>query len=164
MSPHQTIAVAVRLFAIWLAIYFARMVPRFYRETLKADDAAGGVGVVVIAAFVVVVVLVLWFFPRTVAKGLLDAKDLTTSETASPDTWFAVGCALIGIWLIVPALASVIYDLLVLYLAQRNSTLDTGNLTLGVIYHFVEIAIGFWLLLGARGARKLFWWARDAGR
>lgn len=162
MSPHQTLAVAVRLFAIWLAIYFARTAPAFYRETLRVDDSAGSVGVILVSTLMVVVVLFLWFFPRTVAKGLLDAKSLPAAEPASPDTWFAVGCALIGIWLIVPALASVIYRLSVLYLAQRDTSLDVSEWRFTWIYYFSEIAIGVWLLLGARGARKLFWWARNA--
>ena len=163
MSPHQTLAVAVRLFAIWLAIYFARMAPAFYRETLRVEDSAGSVGAALISILVVALVLFLWFFPRTVAKGLLDVKSVP-AEPASPDTWFAVGCALIGIWLIVPALASVIYRLSVLYLAQRDSALDVSEWRFTWIYYFVEIAIGAWLLLGARGARKLFWWARNTER
>jgi len=74
------------------------------------------------------------------------------------------GCALIGIWLIIPAIASVIYNPSILYEAQRNQAMDTTNLRISWIYHVVEIGFGVWLLLGARGARKLFWWARGAGK
>ena len=160
MSAHQTIAVAVRLFAIWLAIYFGRMVPSFYRETLSADDSAAGFAAIVIALLAVVLILFLWFFPRTVARGLLDAKNLSPADAGTPDTWLAVGCALIGIWLIVPALARIIYNLSVVYMAQRNSAVDTSDLHFAWTYYLVEIAFGAWLVLGARGARRLFWWAR----
>ena len=161
MSPHQTIAVVVRLFAIWLVIYVARTAPAFYREAVRLDDPNASVVAIAIAVLVTLFVLFLWFFPRTVARNLLDPKSLTTTEPVSPDTWLAVGCALIGIWLIVPALASCIYHLSVLYLAQRDPTLDTSNMSFTWIYYSAEIVLGVWLLLGARGARKLFWWARN---
>ncbi len=162
MSPHQTIAVAVRLFAIWLVIYFARSAPSFFRESLRTDDTAASVTVIVISVLAVLLALFLWFFPRTVARGLLDVKSLTPTQPASPDTWFAVGCSLIGMWLIVPALASVIYYLSALFMAQRSPAFDTTDMHFAWVYYLTEIAIGIWLLLGARGARRLFWWARSA--
>jgi hypothetical protein len=78
--------------------------------------------------------------------------------------WFAVGCALIGIWTIVPAVTSIIYNLSILFAAQRTPELDTSEMRVSWIYYLSEIAFGFWLLLGARGARKLFWWARSTGQ
>ena len=162
MTPHQTIAVLVRLFAIWLAIYFARLLPSFHREMVETDDPNAMLAAVVIAVLVVLVVLFLWFFPRTIAWTLLDSKSLAPAEPSSPDTWLAVGCALIGLWLIIPALARLIYNLSMLYLAQRTPNVDTSNLSFTWIYYVVEIAFGVWLVLGARGARKLFWWARNA--
>jgi hypothetical protein len=162
MTPHQVIAVVVRLFAIWVVIYVARTAPAFYHQLTSVNDTGAVITTVVISVVTILLVLLLWFFPRTVARSLLDAKVVAREEPASADTWFAVGCALIGLWLIVPALSSVIYKLSVLYLAQRDSEIDTTNLGLDLVYFGVEIAFGIWLLLGARGARKLFWWARDA--
>ena len=161
MAPHQVIAVFIRLFAIWLAIYFARTAPALYREAVTADDSTMLAAIFVIAILIILFVLFLWFFPRTVARGLLDANSLAPAEPASPDTWFAVGCSLIGLWLLAPALASVIYNLSIFYMAQRDSSApDTSDLHFAWVYYFAEIAIGVWLLLGARGARRLFWWAR----
>ena len=161
MTPHQTLAVAVRLFAIWLAIYLVRTGPAFYRETARLGDSIAGIAIIVFAILTVLFILFLWFFPRTVARNLLDDGGLKADEPKSPDTWFAVGCALIGLWLIVPALASVIYNLSMIYLAQRDSAIDVTGSYYTWIYHAVEIAFGIWLLLGARGVRKLFWWARN---
>ena len=160
MSPQQTIAVLVRLFAIWLAIYFARMLPAFYHEMVVTADTNATVIAIVIAAFTIACILLLWFFPRTIAGTLLDSSGSAATEAASPDTWFAVGCALIGLWLIVPALSSLLYNLSVLYLSQRMPDFDASNIRYSMIYHVTEIAFGVWLLLGARGARKVFWWAR----
>ena len=164
MSPQQTIAVLVRLFAIWLAIYFARTLPAFYHQMVVTVDTNATVIAIGIAAFTIASILLLWFFPRTIAGTLLDSSGPIATEAASPDTWFAVGCALIGLWLIVPALSSLLYNLSILYLSQRMPDVDTSNIGYGLIYYVIEIAFGVWLLLGARGARKVFWWAqaRDA--
>ena len=164
MSPHQTIAVAARLVAIWLAIYVARTAPSLFREAAKANDTSFTAVMAASTALMVLLILCLWLFPRTVARGLLSSDRIGPDEPSSPDMWFAVGCALIGIWMIVPAVTSIIYNLSILFAAQRTPELDTSELRVSWIYYLSEIAFGFWLLLGARGARKLFWWARSTGR
>ena len=161
MTPHQTLAVVVRLFAIWLAIFVVRAGPSFYRDTALLRDSAASAAAIAIAAVLILFVLFLWFFPRTVARALLNEHNVTPSaEPASPDTWFAVGCALLGLWLMVPSLGSLIWRISVIYLAQRDPSLDTTSLHYDWIYYGANFVLGFWLLLGARGARKLFWWAR----
>jgi hypothetical protein len=129
---------------------------------VNTDDSNATIIAVVIGVFTVVALLILWFFPRTIAGALLDSKRPLVAESASPDIWLAVGCALIGLWLIIPAASSLLYNLSILYLAQRTPGLDVSDLRYYWIYYVIEIAFGVWLLLGARGARRLFWWARRA--
>jgi hypothetical protein len=160
MAPKQGIAIGIRLFAIWLAIYFARMLPAFYHQMVLTVDPYANLIAAGVVAFTIAAILVLWFFPRTIAGVLLESSGPIATEPASPDTWFAVGCALLGLWLIVPALSSLLYNLSILYLSQRTSDVDTSNISYGLIYYVIEITFGVWLLLGARGARTLFWWAR----
>ena len=162
MSPQQTIAILVRLFAIWLAIYFARMLPAFYEQMVETNDPNATAIAVVVAVLIAVALLVLWFFPRTIGGALLSSAPPLVTESASPDTWFAIGCALIGLWLIIPGLTRLLFNLSLFYLAQRTPNVDVSNLSYTWIYYVIEIAFGVWLLLGARGARKLFWWARRA--
>lgn len=162
MSPQQTIAVLVRLFAIWLGIYFVRMLPAFYDQMLETGDSNATVIAAVVAVLIAVALLLLWFFPRTIGGALLGSAPPLSTESASPDTWFAIGCALIGLWLLIPGLTRLLYNLSLLYLAQRTPNLDVPNITFAWIYYVIEIAFGVWLLLGAKGARKLFWWARRA--
>jgi hypothetical protein len=162
LSPQQTIAVVVRLFAIWLAIYFARMLPAFYSQMALLEDTNATVIAVAITALITAFILLIWFFPHTIARALLGSSAPMATESASPDTWFAVGCALIGLWLIMPALSSLLYQLSILYLSQRMANVDMSNIRYTWIYYVIEVAFGVWLLLCARGARKLFWWARNA--
>ncbi len=75
------------------------------------DDSGAVITTLVTAAIAILFILFLWFFPRTVARNLLDVKSPAPAEPASADTWFAVGCALIGLGLIVPAFSTLIYKL-----------------------------------------------------
>ena len=163
MSPHQTLAVVVRLFAIWLAVYVARSAPFYFREAARSDDAYAGAVIVAIAIVMAAFLLFLWFFPRTVARGLLASESAGPAAPATVDTWFAVGCALIGLWLIVPAATSLLYKFFVAYMAQRSNDYDAWMLQFGWVYYAIQLAFGFWLLLGAKGVRTLFWWARSRG-
>ena len=161
MSPHQAVALMVRLFAIWLAIFIARSAPSFVREASRTNDSMVTAAIFGTTILAVLVIIVLWFFPKTIARGLLDSTASSTPTPSTPDTWFAVGCALIGLWLFAPALASLIYNLWGMFIAQRDGAADTSELKAYMLYYVVEIALGIWLILGAKGARRLFWWARS---
>jgi hypothetical protein len=76
--------------------------------------------------------------------------------------WLSVGCALIGLWVLTSALPALVRNLIVLYLS-RDTYDDVPNVNIWRIYYLVEIAIGLWLILGAKGFRKLYWWAQTAG-
>ena len=67
MSPHQIIAVAARLFAVWLIIHLPGQIYAFFDSYLKLHDTnlryfAAGIGLVELA-----LILVLWLFPYTIA-------------------------------------------------------------------------------------------------
>src|SRR5580704_12446040 len=89
MSPHQAVAVSVRLFAAWLGIYVLRTVASF--AFVRQSDVPGfgvAVAVVVITA---ALVMVLWLFPGSIAKKLLSAENAKSETTGSPDLWLAMG-------------------------------------------------------------------------
>jgi len=159
MSPHQAVAVAVRIFAAWLGITVLRDLASF--AFLKPSDILGfgfAVTVVVLAA---VLVAILWFFPGTVAGKLLSPDNAKLDAAASPDLWLAMGCALLGLWLLTSALPTLIFDTYALF--RFNYGDDRGNVPQSVAYYVVEVAIALWLVFGAKGFRRLFWWARNAG-
>jgi hypothetical protein len=121
-----------------------------------------GLGVEV--AFLVltaVLVVALWFFPRSIAEKLLSPDSAKPEPSASPDLWLAMGCALMGLWLLTHALPSLIFDAYALIYVDTTS--DDASLKRSVLYYVVEVAIALWLVFGAKGFRKLFWWARRAG-
>ncbi len=163
MSPIQMVALGVRLFAVWLGLYFAHTIPSLYLETQKLDDPIASAIVIVVALVILAVVLLLWFFPRTVARTLLPSTSQPSVEQVSPDTWLALGCCLLGLWLLAEMFPGLVRFIFVWYYSQRTNLDMPGNAMSGSVYYIAEAAVGIWLLLGASGARKLFWWVRNAG-
>ena len=163
MSPHNATAIAVRLFAVWLAVYVAREMLAFYLEGSRQNDLYSLPIALAVSVLAGLFVVVLWFFPRTIARGLLSSTNADATPAASLDTWLAMGCALIGLWLLSSALPALIRNSVFLYLS-RSGNVDTTNLRYGLFYYFVELIMAVWLILGANGFRRIFWWARNAGQ
>jgi hypothetical protein len=160
MSPHQVIAVGVRLFAVWLGISVFRAVPSLYfgRYGFEAHPLVATVTLLVASA----VVVFLWLLPQTIARRLLPSSNSEALPSASPDLWLAMGCALIGLWVVSSTLPSLIQDALIL-LAWSGGSDDISSVKHQLVYNAVEVAVGIWLVLGGKGFRKVFWWARNAG-
>ncbi len=163
MSPIQIVALAVRLFAIWLAIYVLRWMPYLYRDLRRFDDATMTAIGVATAVLIILIVVFLWFFPRTVALRLLPGHEMPPTTNVSPDMWFAVGCSLLGLWVLTNVIPALVQNTYVLFYAQRNQMSRPEGWDAAILHYLVELVIGVWLLLGASGARKLVWWARSVG-
>ena len=162
MTPHQTLVVAVRLFAVWLAIVAIRELLGGYIVGRERNDAYVLPIVAVVAAVAVVVVIVLWFFPRTIARGLLPSGHDAPAKPAAPEVWFTIGCSLLGLWLAASAVPGVLRNLGIMYL-YKGEAIDSGGLVSALIYLFAQIGVGVLLIVGANGIRRFVWWARHAG-
>jgi len=165
MAPYQVVTIAIRLFAIWLAIYVARVGPAFYIDTRKYNDTVVLAFGAAVAVAAVGLIIVLWFFPRTIARALLPGVSTAKPVASSPNDWLAVGCSLLGLWLLSLAVPGLVRYLIVLYLTQRQSeeiSFD-GGVHATAIYYALQICIGLWLIFGARGLKRLLEWARHAG-
>jgi hypothetical protein len=165
MTPHQTIAVAVRLFAVWVAVSVARETLAFYLTTETRNESHALLMTLIGVFIAAAVALALWFFPKTVAHKLLSSSTPDSTPSASPDLWLAMGCALIGLWLLTFSLPALIRDSLVAYFYPYDNMSELrSELRNSLLYYIAEVGIAVWLIFGARGFRKFFWWARDAGR
>jgi len=167
MSPHQAIAVAVRLFAVWLAAYALRTASATFlggSATVYGGhiDTKGLIVAGIIGLLTLFVAAFLWFFPLTAAKKLLSPPAATPAPAETLDTWLAMGCALIGLWLLASAIPSMLRDALYLYssFSQQDDLVDFRR---WLAYRCVEVSIALWLIFGSRGFVKVFWWARNAG-
>jgi hypothetical protein len=159
MLPYQVVAVAIRLFALSLGIAALRMLPSlFIAGEGKPPGYAYGV---FFFAITTILSVLLWLFPRLVAGKLISGQPEKGSP-ASADTWLAMGCALIGLWMLTSAVPALIRDAFVLHSLEPEYS-DPANVKSWLLYNLLEVAISLWLILGATGFRRLFWWARSAG-
>src|SRR5690242_4431258 len=102
MSPHQIIAVAARLLAVWMAVQLPRQLWSLFSVAgfSGAEGMATKVMWVVVVLVNVVVAILLWFFPHTIARRLLITSATEPPRPSSSDTWLRMGCALIGLWIV----------------------------------------------------------------
>jgi len=161
VTPHQIIAVAARLFAIWLVIYFLPGVLGFYAQWVKYSATSKLLPGIVVTVVTAGIVIILWRFPQTIARSLIGASRAEPAGPISADTWLAMGCAVIGVWLLASCLPSLVRDLLILQSAGTGD--ETSQVKQYLFYDGVRIVIALWLLFGAGGLRKVFWWAQNAG-
>jgi hypothetical protein len=66
-------------------------------------------------------VLALWFFPKSIARGLLPLASDAPAKPSGPELWFAAGAGLIGVWLAASALPGLARNLFVMYLFRAES-------------------------------------------
>ncbi len=159
MSPHQTIAVAIRLFAIWLAVYLLRTAPEFFLQAQEDGEQLALVIPVGISILSVLLLAILWLFPRSIAKGLLSGSGEPTASSYSPDRWFAVGCSLLGLWLMTQAIPGLLRYLIIYFLSRRmgpDTFLISSNWHAGAIYYLIECSIGMWLFFCNNSLRRFF--------
>jgi hypothetical protein len=160
MLPHQVVAVTVRLFAISLGLSALSALPivTLTKET-RPPGYSYSLFMIVLTA---VLALLLWIFPRSVAGKLLPESATPAAETTSADTWLAIGCAIIGLWVLSRSLPGLVRDAYVLLVTDTYTT-DTMETKSWVLYNFVQVVLALWLAFGSAGFRKLFWVARNGG-
>ena len=162
MSPHQTIAVAVRLFAVWLALYVGSTSLSFFAQPGGSDTHVANWVLLLALGVAGAVILALWLFPLTIARKLLTPPAAPPAAAASPDTWLLLGCVLIGLWTLSHALPALVADGVASYF-YGSDYIKSGPGLARIIYRLLELAFAAWLVLGASGIRRIFWWARNAG-
>jgi hypothetical protein len=159
MSPIQAVSVAVRIFAVWLALYVLRTVSSI--AFLRHSQQPGLWVPVALTVVTALLAAALWFFPRTIAGTLLSPDNARPQGPASPDLWLAMGCSLLGLWMLTSSLPSLVLGAYALFYV--DSGISDSDLKSTVLYNLVEVAAALWLIFGARGFRRLFWWAQNAG-
>jgi hypothetical protein len=162
MTPHQTLAVAVRLFAILLGLYAARELLGFYIAGRERDDTYALPIVAVASTLAIVVVAALWFFPKSIARGLLPLSGDTPPKPSAPDVWLGFGSSLIGLWLVASAIPALMRNFMVMYIF-RSESMDKSGLISGLLYYAIQFAVGAVLIFGASSVKNFIAWARTAG-
>ena len=112
MSPQQIVAVLSRLLAVWLANHLPGQAYQIVFASNPSVDWSMTVFAVIGFVVELSVSLALWFFPLVVARNLLRSEE--RPPPASSDVWLAMGCAVIGLWLLGTSLPALVIDAFVL--------------------------------------------------
>jgi hypothetical protein len=165
MTPQQALALGVRLFAVWYALVIVREVFGFLAMPRPPLDSQELTVVIVGVVVSVVLLLVLWFFPKSIARGLLPNSTDAPSQALSYQMWFALGTALLGLWFVASSITPILRNLSVMYVFRPEliNSEDARSLRVGLLYYAVELLLGLCLLFGATGIRKLIWRIRNVG-
>jgi hypothetical protein len=169
VTPHQIVVVLLRLLAlIWLLFTLTHMYGLFV-----VYDSGEGVGisrpiVLFSAAFQVFVCFALWFFPSTIAANLLRSEQPAhePAPTRPLVEWQALGVICIGLWALAQAIPDSIYWL-TYYAMLSSSDLSIRDLDpeqkATALSTVAQLAIGLWLVLGAKGLAAAIFRIRAAG-
>jgi hypothetical protein len=167
VSREDIVAVASRLFSIFLLITIARQVPSAI-ALLSQDVGADFIALVAIVLLAGVFVCgILWFFPLTVARKLLPVmKEQNSATSMDASVGLSVGLTLIGVWVLANGLIDATYWT-TLFLRTRQ--LDTTYFEwshehiANMVATVVELVLSAWLIFGASGIRRLIYRYRYGG-
>src|SRR6188768_3774422 len=104
----------------------------------------------------IVTCAVLWFFPATIAKKLLPSAtdtDLPRSPVALIE-WQTLGVICIGIWALTRAIPDAIYWMTFYSMSESvdySFSILNAEQKASIITTVAELAIGLWLVFGAKG-------------
>jgi hypothetical protein len=166
MTNTQVVALGVRIFCIWLAVYVLRYAPAMWslNTSVMPDREAAG-AVIVVTAVLVALVIALWFFPLAIARKLLPQATLDHPTSLPIDQLQRAGFCLLGLWLLTESIPGMVYEAVVIYHSTRpNAPVELRPQNFAAMAKIaVEFGLGVWLLFGAKGLLRIVHWARTAG-
>jgi hypothetical protein len=166
MTNTQVVALGIRLFCIWLAVYVLRYAPAIWSYNTSSVPDRGVAGtVIVVTAVLVAIVIALWLFPLAVARKLLPRATLDHPTSLPIDQLQSAGFCLLGLWLLTEAVPGVVYEAVMIYYSTRPNAaveLRPDNYA-AMAQTAIELGLGLWLLFGAKGLLAIVRWARTAG-
>jgi hypothetical protein len=169
MTPTQVVAVCLRFLAIvWLLYTLNHAYSLFAYLGLQNQDPESIWFVWIQVAVQLLVCAALWFFPFTIASKLLPSHGAQSEPKIAHSMldWQTLGVICIGLWALARAVPDVVYWATFMNISFSG---DSGVSELSpdqkasLISTVVEIAVGLWLILGAKGFAALLFKIRTAG-
>lgn len=156
MSREDIVAIASRLFAIFLVVTTIRLLG----PMLQPSEFFSSTGQLLLFVSVLVlpalaIAALLWFFPLSVARKLLPVMR-EPRPTVSPSSQTALELALtaIGMWILASAISDSVYWVVML-VHVYNSAIPVEVDVARVAATLTELLLGFWLVFGSRGLANL---------
>jgi hypothetical protein len=144
----------VRLFALWLIGYYITTAPWFYVQAKKFSPDSALVYSLGAAAVVLAFSAVLWYSASWLAQRLISGPSQAAERSAAFDSWFSVGCALIGLWVLAKAIPALLHYFIATSWALHvpNTYIVTPDLPSST--H--SVVLWSYLFLVARASARLF--------
>lgn len=162
MTPHQITALGIRLFTIWLFLYSVTNIMGYYNYLAsRAENVEAGVALSVLGTGMVC--FLLWCYPFAIARKILPTPTETDLSKPIFESWFSVGCSLIGLYALSKAIPALVSQSMLALFSRRLPAeyfqMDP-DWRLTVAFNIFQLAFGLWLLFGGKGLKKLLTWAR----
>lgn len=158
----QILCVLLRLIAICVAFNCIRSsISEVLDALLRMSESSRKASLYLSLALWIVVVVacyVIWQRPQPIAEWLLKDIQDTSDDDGSPDRWFALGCALIGIWAISISFPNAIIE--IAWLAGSPKSYNVIMLV-KTISDVLQVFIGLVLSLGWKQILSIIIRARD---
>lgn len=160
------VAVAIRVFAIFVVIYTLRFGANLL-PFLGSGEAVRATWTF-FAFFAVpplAAAVIFWLFPLTLARAILPKVMVAESKTNwKIDDIQEVALSVLGVWVLATALPDVFQWIVYSHLMNKYQLGELSPENVGKIWATaVELTIGFWLVFGAKGISGIIRMARTAG-
>lgn len=169
MTPIQVVAVFLRLLAVVWFLYTLNHAHWAFAYLGGSPGLPINMPAVWITAIAqLCACAVLWFFPVSIASKLLPSYSLS-AEPGNPnrlEEWQTLGVICIGLWGLSRAIPAATYWVTLMNLSFSGDAAVSelsSDQKAGMVATGVEILIGAWLLLGAKGIAALLFRMRTAG-
>ena len=161
MSREDYVAIASRLFAIFLFVMVARSIPSAIALISQEGPKASLWLVGLVLASGIALCVALWVFPLTIARKLLPVmKEPRSDSQMSESAAMSVGLTLLGVWVLASALPNLIYWGTLFHLSHK---VEYGEFQWGaeqiadIASAVAELALALWLIFGSPGIRRLIY-------
>ncbi len=161
MSREDYVAIASRLFAIFLFVMVARSFPSAIALIGQEGPQPSLWLVALVLASGIAICVALWAFPLTIARKLLPVmKEPRSDSTMSESAALSVGLTLLGVWILATALPDLIYWGTLFHLTRQ---IEYGEFQWGaeqiasVATTITELVLALWLIFGSSGIRRLIY-------
>ena len=158
MSREDWIAIASRLFAVFLAVTVARYIPSAFALIGQEGPQPSFILIAAVITASFAICALLWFFPLTVARKLLPVMKEPRSESRMDEsTTLSVGLTVLGFWVLAYAVPDILYWITLIYSIRSMDAMSymwTPEQTASVVTTVAEIAFGLWLVLGSSGIKR----------
>ena len=155
MTPHQVVALLVRLFVLWIACIFLIRIPNTY--ALYQQDGIYTFPMMVILGVVFVILVLIWNYPVFVSRRLLSNSIVQEAKSSSYDSWLKIGIIAMGLWLLVQAISPIV-QYTTIYVYTQYGTIDGGipdTWNASLVGNIVQLILSFVMLLNAPAIEKI---------